>query len=99
VGGQVLGWQRPTDHRLRRIPPQKSNSETVEWFIVGLAAQQNYISICVNATDGTLYLTEKYADKLGKVPTGKSSISFDTIDNIDLDQLSGLVTDAKRLIT
>jgi hypothetical protein len=78
---------------------QKSNGATVEWSIVGLAAQQNYISIYVNATDGDRYLTEKYTTNLGKVKVGKSSISFNTIDDIDLDQLSRLVTDAKRLMT
>ncbi|MFZ0013218.1 MAG: DUF1801 domain-containing protein [Acidimicrobiia bacterium] len=78
---------------------QKSNGETVEWFIVGLAAQQNYISIYVNATDGNRYLTEKYANKLGKVKVGKSSISFNTIDDVDLEQLSRLITDARRLMT
>ena len=78
---------------------QKSNRETVEWFIIGLAAQKNYISIYVNATDGDQYLTEKYSDKLGKVKTGKSRISFDAMDDLDLDQLSRLITDAKRLMT
>lgn len=78
---------------------EKSNRETVEWFIVGLAAQKNYISIYVNATDGGRYVTEKYADKLGEVKVGKSSISFDTVDDIDLDHLSRLVTDARRLMT
>lgn len=78
---------------------EKSNRETVEWFIVGLAAQQNYISIYVSATDGDRYLTEKYASTLGKVKVGKSSIGFDTIDDIDLDKLSRLATDARRLMT
>lgn len=78
---------------------QKSNRETVEWFIVGLAAQQNYISIYVNATDAERYLTEKYAAKLGKVKVGKSSISFNTIDDIDLDELAKLISEARRLMT
>ncbi|MGD2042177.1 MAG: hypothetical protein PVJ28_00895 [Acidimicrobiia bacterium] len=78
---------------------QKSNRETVEWFIVGLAAQQDYISTYVNATDGNQYLTEKYSNKLGKVKAGKSSIGFDTVEDVDLVQLSRLVADAKRVMS
>ena len=77
----------------------KSNGETVEWFIVGLAVQRNYISVYVNATDGRAYLTERYADRLGNVKVGKSSISFTSVDDVDLQQLSDLITEAKRLMT
>jgi len=77
----------------------KSNRETVEWFIVGLAVQRNYISVYVNATDGRAYLAENYAERLGKVKVGKSSISFTSIDDVDLQQLSELITEAKRLMT
>ena len=77
----------------------KSNGETVEWFIVGLAVQRNYISVYVNATDGRAYLAERYAERLGKVKVGKSSISFASIGDVDLQQLSDLITEAKRLMT
>ena len=77
----------------------KSNGETVEWFIVGLAVQRNYISVYVNATDGGAYLAERYAERLGKVKVGKSSISFTSIDDVDLQQLSDLITEAKRIMT
>jgi hypothetical protein len=33
------------------------------------------------------------------VPAGKGSVSFRTIDDIDFDQLSHLLTDVKRLMT
>ena len=78
---------------------RKSNGETVEWFIVGLAVQRNYISVYVNATDGRAYLAETYAERLGKVKVGKSSISFTSLDDVDLEQLSDLITEAKRLMT
>lgn len=78
---------------------RKSDGKTAEWFIVGLAVQRNYISVCVNATDGRAYLAERYAKRLGKVKVGKSSISFASIDDVDLDQLSELITEAKRLMT
>lgn len=78
---------------------RKTTREAAEWFIVGLAAQKNYISVYVNATDGDGYVTERYADRLGKVKVGRSSISFKSIEEIDLDQLSDLVAEARRLMT
>lgn len=78
---------------------RKSDGETVEWFIVGLAAQQNYISIYVSATTDGGYLTERYVDRLGKVRVGKSSISFRSIDDLDLDELADLIAECNRLMT
>jgi hypothetical protein len=70
----------------------------VEWFIVGLGPQKNYISVYINAVEGKQYLVEKYAGKLGKAKVGKSSISFKKLEDINLDQLIGLVKKAKELM-
>ena len=75
---------------------ERSGGKTVEWFIVGLAQQKQYISVYVNATDDDGYLTERYADRLGKAKVGKSSISFKSLDNIHLDVLLDLVAHAER---
>jgi len=61
-----------------------------------LASQKNYISVYVNATDEDGYLTEKYIDKLGKAKVGKSSISFDSLEDINLDVLLELIDKAER---
>ena len=70
---------------------ERADGQTVEWFIVGVASQKHYTSVYVNAVDGDGYLVEKYADSLGKVKTGKSSISFKSLDDIELDVLLDLV--------
>jgi hypothetical protein len=75
---------------------ERSDGKTVEWFIVGLAQQKQYISVYVNAVDEDGYLTEKYADRLGKAKVGKSSISFRSLDDIHLDVLLDLVTKAEE---
>ena len=75
---------------------QRSDGKTVEWFIVGLASQKHYISVYVNAADEDGYLVEKYADKLGGAKIGKSSISFESLDDIDLDVLLDLVAKANQ---
>ena len=74
----------------------RSDGKTVEWFIVGLAQQKQYISVYVNAADETGYLTEQYADRLGKAKVGKSSISFTSLDDIHLDVLLDLITHAEQ---
>ena len=68
-----------------------SSGKTVEWFMVGLAAQKNYISVYVNAVDEDGYLLAKYKDRLGKAKIGSASISFKTVTDIDMDVLMELV--------
>ena len=75
---------------------ERSDGKTAAWFIVGLAQQKQYISVYVNAFDEDGYLTEKYADRLGKAKVGKSSISFRSLDDIDLDGLLDLVVKAEH---
>jgi hypothetical protein len=70
----------------------------VNWFIVGLALQKNYISVYVNAVEDNRYLAEQYASRLGKVKAGKSSISFKRLDDVDLDILMELIAKARTLM-
>ena len=78
---------------------QRSTGDTVEWFIVGLAQQKHYISVYVNAFDEDGYLVEKYADRLGKAKIGASSISFRSLDDIDVEVLLDLVEKADLLMS
>jgi hypothetical protein len=68
-----------------------SSGKTVEWFMVGLAAQKNYISVYVNAVDEDGYALARYKDRLGKAKVGSASISFKTVEDIELDVLMELV--------
>lgn len=74
----------------------RSAKETVDWFMVGLAAQKNYISVYINATEGGQYLSKKYGKKLGKVKIGSSSISFKKLDDVNLEELLKLVGAAQQ---
>ena len=68
-----------------------------EWFVVGLAAQKNYLSLYVNAaTEGTP-LPKLYAPRLGKVKAGSANLQFKRAADIDLDVLRELVARAQEL--
>lgn len=75
----------------------RPGKKDVEWFVVGLALQKNYISIYISAVENGQYVVEKYKDKLGKVKTGKSNISFTKLADLDLAELLHLVRLAKKL--
>ena len=76
---------------------QRSDKKQVEWFLVGLARQKNYFSLYVNAVEGKKYLAEIYGPRLGKVKTGKSSISFRNLSDVNLDVLSEMIEHAGRI--
>lgn len=65
-----------------------SAKKKVEWFLIGLALQKNYISLYVNAVENGKYVSEIYGNDLGKVKIGKSSISFKSILDLDISKLN-----------
>ena len=71
-----------------------SSGKDVEWFMVGLANQKNYISMYVNAVGDGGYLLGEYKDRLGKAKIGSASISFGSVDDIDFEVLMELVEKA-----
>ncbi len=76
---------------------ENRSGDHVEWFVVGLAAQKNYISMYVNAVKDGRYLLRDYEEKLGEVKVGSASISFDRVDEVDFDVLMDLVEEAGQL--
>ncbi|MDO9087572.1 MAG: hypothetical protein Q7U53_15295 [Anaerolineaceae bacterium] len=77
----------------------QSRGKIIEWFMVGLALQKNYISIYVNAVEDGQYVAEKYRSKLGKVKVGKASISFKNLNDLDIDTLQNVVSIARDQLT
>lgn len=82
-----------------RYSYQRSDNKTVEWFLIGLAAQKNYLSVYISAVEDGEYMSEKYGSDLGKVKVGKSSISFKAAADIDLAKLASLVRRARASAT
>jgi uncharacterized protein YdhG (YjbR/CyaY superfamily) len=78
--------------------PYKSSyqKETLEWPVISLANQKNYISIYVCAVNKGKYLAETYAKELGKVSVGKSCIRFKKIEDVHLPTLKKIITLAAK---
>jgi len=76
--------------------PYVRKGKKIEWFYIGLALQKNYISLYVNAVEDGKYLSQKYADQLGKVKVGASSISFKRLEDIDMPKLLEMLKLAKK---
>jgi hypothetical protein len=68
-----------------------------EWFIVGLAAQKNYISLYVSGAEGGESLAKLYAARLGKVKAGSANLQFKRAADVDLDVLREMVVRARDL--
>ena len=67
------------------------SGEDVEWFVIGIAEQKNYLSMYVNAIHDGEYLLRLYEHKLGKAKVGSASISFDSVDDLQLGTLFEMI--------
>jgi len=69
------------------FPYLNRKKEQLEWPVISLANQKNYVSVYVCALDEGKYLAEKYAAELGKVSVGKSCIRFKKLEDVHLPTL------------
>ena len=69
------------------FPYKNYKKEVIDWPIIALASQKNYMSVYVCALENGEYLAEKYKDKLGKVSVGKSCIRFKKLEDLNLSEL------------
>jgi hypothetical protein len=72
-------------------------SGPVDWFVVGLAAQKNYLSVYVNVVDEGVYLGELFVERLGKVKKGAASLSFKSVGDLDLEVFREMMVRARDL--
>lgn len=70
--------------------------QIIDWPIIALASQKNYISIYICALEDGKYIAEKYKDDLGKVSVGKSCIRFKKVTDLNLETLKDSIAKALR---
>jgi uncharacterized protein YdhG (YjbR/CyaY superfamily) len=78
------------------FPYLNYKKEKIEWPIIALANQKNYVSVYVCAVDNGKYIAETFAKKLGKVSVGKSCIRFKKLEDIQLDVLKEVLKAAAK---
>ncbi len=70
--------------------------EMIDWPIIALASQKNYMSIYVCSIENGEYVAEKYKDKLGNVSVGKSCIRFKKLEDLNLPELKKVLQKAAK---
>lgn len=78
------------------FPYRNYKKELIEWPIISLANQKNYISLYVCSVDSGEYIAEKYKSELGKVSVGKSCIRFKKIEDVNLSALKEVLKLAEK---
>ncbi len=78
------------------FPYKNYKKEDIEWPIIALANQKQYISLYVCAVHDGKYIAEMYAEELGKVSVGKSCIRFKKLDDVNLDALKKVLKLAEK---
>lgn len=75
----------------------KNNKKiTLEWPVVALANQKNYISLYVCALDKNEYIAEIYKNDLGKVKVGRSCINIKKLEDVNLKALEKVLKFAEK---
>lgn len=65
--------------------------EVIDWPVIAMASQKNYVSVYVCAMIDGQYIAEQYKDQLGKVSVGKSCIRFKKLEDVKLDVLKQVI--------
>ncbi|WP_107772776.1 DUF1801 domain-containing protein [Nocardioides sediminis] len=95
--GRFWGGTEQSIIGYRTIEQPRPRGASVSWFLIGLARQQRHLSLYVNAVDDGRYLSQAYAERLGRVRGGSASLSFASSDALDLDVLAEMVRHAGRI--
>lgn len=70
--------------------------ELIDWPIIAVASQKNYISVYVCALEDGQYVAEKYKSELGKVSVGKSCIRFKKLEDVNMETLRNVLKIAAK---
>lgn len=70
--------------------------EIIDWPVISLASQKNYISLYVCAVEVGEYIAEKHKNELGKVSVGRSCIRFKKLEDVNLEALKKVLKLAEK---
>ncbi len=78
------------------FPYVNYKKQHIQWPVVALAGQKNYMSLYICAVKEGQYLAEKYKTRLGKVSVGKSCIRFKHLTDLNLKTLKQVLLQASK---
>jgi len=78
------------------FPYRNHKKDMIEWPIIALVNQKNYISLYVCSVQDGKYVAETHAKELGKVSVGKSCIRFKKIEDLHLETLKNVLKLAEK---
>lgn len=70
--------------------------EMIEWPVISLASQKNYMSLYVCSVEKGKYLAEMHKKELGNVDVGKSCIRFKKLSDLNLETLKKVIKAAAK---
>jgi hypothetical protein len=73
------------------------SGEAVEWPVIGVALQKNYISVYVAVTKAGAPIVPTYAGRLGEKRVGHNNFSFERFADLNAAGVSSLVADIARI--
>jgi len=78
------------------FPYRNYKNEPIQWPVVSLASQKNYVSLYVCAVQDGKYLAESRAKDLGNVSVGKSCIRIKKLEDVNMNVLKEVLKAAEK---
>lgn len=78
------------------FPYKNYKKEPIEWPVIALANQKNYISLYICAVENDKYIAETHKKELGNVSVGKSCIRFKKLEDLNLEGLKKVIKAAEK---
>ena len=69
------------------------SGERVEWPIIGMALQKNYLTLYTSVFKDDTPIIDQYIGRLGELKAGINNFSFVTFDQLDRDAVAALIKD------
>ncbi len=73
------------------------SGECVEWPVVGVALQKNYISVYLSITKNSVPVLRSYLGKLGEIRSGGNNFSFEKYEDLAIPVVSALFAEAEKI--
>lgn len=73
------------------------SGKSVEWPVVGVALQRNYISVYLSVAKDGVSLIQSYSGKLGELRSGSNNFSFEKYEDLVTPVVSSLFAEAEKI--